>query len=107
MPEPAYVAAAIATAAAITFALRLLPFLVRGALRDSPLVADLGRWMPLGAVVVLAVSCLAAIDVTAPGYGAGQLAGVATTLAAHLWRRNAVLSIVAGTGVCVLVSTLW
>lgn len=106
MPSTGYLLAGVAIAAAITFALRLAPFGLAGVLRGSPLLADFGRWMPAGAVIVLAAYCLAQVDYAAPAHGAPQLAGVVATVAAHLWRRNAVLSILAGTGTCVLLSLL-
>ena len=68
------------------------------------MLADIGRWMPLGAVAVLAVYCLAQIDLTAPDPGLPELAGVAVTAAVHGWRRNVVLSILAGTAACMLLS---
>lgn len=104
MPSTAYLLAGIAIAAAVTVALRLAPFGLASVLRDSPLLADFGRWMPAGAVVVLAVYCMAQVDYAAPAHGIPQIAGVAATALAHLWRRNAVLSIVAGTAVCVALS---
>ncbi|UUW91094.1 AzlD domain-containing protein [Nocardioides sp. WV_118_6] len=106
MPEPGYVAGALAAAVAVTVALRALPFVAKAAVKDSPLLADLGRWMPLGAVTVLAVYGVSRIDLTGPDRGAGGLLGVAVTIAVHLWRRNLLLSIVAGTTVCVAVSSL-
>lgn len=104
MPSVGYLLAGVAVAAGITFALRLAPFGLATVLRDSPLLADLGRWMPAGAVTVLAAYCIAQVDFGAPAHGIPQLAGVAATAAAHLWRRNAVVSIVAGTAVCVALS---
>lgn len=69
-------------------------------MKDSALLADVGRWMPLGAVTILAVYCPSAIDITEPPHGVGELTGVAVTAAVHRWRSNAVLSIVAGTAAC-------
>lgn len=107
MPDGLYVSAALALAVAVTIALRALPFAMKNALRDSALVADLGRWIPLGAVTVLAVYCLSSIDLDAPGHGLGPVLGVAVTVGVHAWRRNAVLSILAGTMTCLLlVNTL-
>jgi hypothetical protein len=62
--------------------------------------------MPLGAVTILAVYCLSLIDLTGPTHGAGPLAGVAATVGVHVWRNNTVLSLVTGTTVCVVISTL-
>jgi branched-subunit amino acid transport protein AzlD len=57
-----------------------------------------------GAVTILAVYCLSLIDVTGPTHGAGPLTGVAVTVGVHAWRHNVVLSIVAGTAACLLVT---
>lgn len=101
MPEAAYVALALAVAIAITVTLRALPFLIRGALGDSPFLDDVGRWMPIGAVAILALFCLSRIDLGAAGHGVPQLAGIAATVGVHAWRRNPALSILTGTAVCV------
>lgn len=106
MPEPAYIATALACAVVITFALRAVPFAVRNAIRNSTLAGDLGRWMPLGAIAILAVYCLSTISLTGPSHGAGPIIGVVMTVGMHVWRRNAVLSIVVGTLACVLVTNL-
>ena len=104
MPDSLYIATALTVAVSITVALRAIPFIAKNAVKHSPLLADLGRWTPLGAVTILAMYCLAAIDITDPTHEAGPLAGVAVTAGVHVWRHNAVLSIVAGTGACLLVT---
>ncbi len=104
VPEPVYVAVALATAIAITVTLRAAPFVLKSRLNGSQLLADVGRWMPLGAVVILAIYALAGINVTGPGHGGPEIAGVAITVAVHLWRRNMVLSIMAGTAACLLLA---
>jgi branched chain amino acid efflux pump len=48
MPERFYIASALGVAVSITVALRTIPFVAKSAVKDSPLLADLGRWMPLG-----------------------------------------------------------
>lgn len=106
MAEPAYIATALACAVAITFALRAVPFAARSAIKNSALASDLGRWIPLGATVILAVYCLSTISLTGPSHGAGPIIGVVMTVGMHLWRRNAVLSIVVGTAACVLITNL-
>ncbi len=53
----------------------------------------------VGAITILAVYCLASIDTSGPHHGAPELAGVAVTVAAHLW-RNLILSLLTGTAVC-------
>ncbi|MFV8310517.1 branched-chain amino acid transporter permease [Mycobacteroides chelonae] len=106
MPEPAYIAVALVSAVVITFALRALPFAARNAIKNSELAADLGRWIPLGATAILAVYCLSTINLTGPSHGAGPIVGVVTTVGIHLWRRNAVLSIVVGTLACLIITNV-
>jgi branched-subunit amino acid transport protein AzlD len=106
VPSPAYIATGVGAAVAITVTLRAVPFGMKKAMKDSRLLDNLGRWMPLGAVTILATYCLATVDLTAPTHGVPELAGVVTTIAVHAWRRNAVLSIVAGTATC-LILTNW
>ncbi|VUZ27056.1 Uncharacterised protein [uncultured Comamonas sp.] len=102
-----YVALAIGCAAAITFALRALPFAIRETLKDSPLLAHLNAWMPLGVTVILVVYCLRMIDLHDTSLATARLAGVAATVAVHLWRGNLFLSLFAGTGVCVVLANGW
>jgi len=99
-------AAALAVAVAVTIALPAAPFALKGAIEHSALPTDVGRWMPLGAITILAVYCLAGIELSAPARGAPEVAGVLATVAVHGWRRNVVLSVVAGTAVC-LALTRW
>jgi branched-subunit amino acid transport protein AzlD len=100
VPDATYVAGALAVTVVITVALRAIPFALKNAVAGSALLADVGRWMPLGAITVLAVYCLAQIDRATPTRGLPELAGVAVTVAAHRWRRNVVLSILTGTATC-------
>ncbi len=55
----------------------------RTTLQESALLADVGRWMPLGAIAILAFYCLTKINLTPPDHGVADLAGVATTVAVH------------------------
>lgn len=104
MPDPLYVATALAVAVAITFTLRAAPFALGGVFERSQLLADVGRWMPLGAITIFAVYCLAGIDISAPSAAVPEIAGVVATVGVHAWRRNVVLSIVAGTAVCIVLT---
>lgn len=101
-----YIAAAIAISGLITWALRAVPFALLRPLRDSELLAYVGERMPLGVMVILAVYTLH--DVRPEMASAlPPLVALAVTVALHLWRGNAVLSLFAGTVVCtVLASTL-
>jgi branched-subunit amino acid transport protein AzlD len=64
VPDPGYVATALAVAVGITVTLRALPFAMKRAMEGSALLANVGRWLPLGAIAILAAYCLSTIDVT-------------------------------------------
>lgn len=100
-----YFFAAVAVSAVVTFMLRAVPFVVKTRLYGSALLENFGRWMPLGAMLILLAYCLHGVDWGSYGISVGYGFGLVTTIAVHLWRRNAVLSIMAGTVVCVALTT--
>ncbi|MDO4898725.1 MAG: AzlD domain-containing protein [Rothia sp. (in: high G+C Gram-positive bacteria)] len=104
MPSTSYILTAIALAAGITFALRLIPFGIKSALKGKALIENLARWIPMGAIICLGFYVLANIDYSSAETATPYLAGVAVTAALHLWKRNLALSLVAGTAVCVVLS---
>lgn len=108
MPDTGYLIAAVATAVAVTWALRALPFAVLTPLRSSPLVACLGTAMPVGVMVVLVVYTLRAFDPRVPDRAWPIVLALTFTVVLHLWRRNVLLSVFGGTAVhVVLASTLF
>jgi branched-subunit amino acid transport protein AzlD len=92
-----YLVAVVAVAAAITIALRAAPFAMTATLRSSALVADLGRRLPAGIMIILVVHLLRDVPLDSAPAGLRELVPVAVTVAVHLWRRNALLSMAAGT----------
>ncbi len=82
---------------AVTYALRLAPFVALATVRESAVVDYLARTMPLGVMAILVVYTLSEVEVTAWPHGLPEVAGVAVTAGLHLWWRNALLSIVGGT----------
>ncbi|KAE8763687.1 branched-chain amino acid transporter permease [Georgenia thermotolerans] len=106
MPSPDHILLTLLVIFAVTYALRLAPFLALRRVRDSALVSFLGRTMPLGVMAILVVYTLSSVDLTAAPHGLPELAGVVVTAALHLWRRNALLSIVGGTGTYMAVLAL-
>jgi branched-subunit amino acid transport protein AzlD len=105
VPEPAYVAAVVGVAAALTWGLRAAPFAVLGRMRDSVVVHHLSRHMPLGVMLILAAYTLRDIPTTTPMAALPIVAAVTVTVGLHLWRRNALVSILAGTAVHVALAT--
>ncbi len=107
MPDTAYLVAAAAVSAAVTWALRALPFTALTALRASKTIQYLRTRMPAGVMVILCAYTLRDLPVTHLR-AAAPLAALAVTIGLHLWRRSALLSVLGGTVVHVtLASTLF
>jgi branched-subunit amino acid transport protein AzlD len=104
VPDAAYLATAVAVAAAITWTLRALPFALLAPLRASPVVPYLATSMPAGVMAILVVHTLRHTALTVPPFGAAV--GLALAVALHLWRRNVVLSIFGGTAVHVALASV-
>ena len=108
MPDDGYVLAALATILVVTFGLRALPFLVIGPLRGSAFVQFLGRYMPVGIMLILVVYTLKDVSLGDRWHGVPELVALVVTVGLHLWRRNALLSILGGTALyVVLVNTVF
>ncbi|TDC91845.1 branched-chain amino acid ABC transporter [Saccharopolyspora aridisoli] len=103
MPDPMHIAGAVAVSVAVTWALRALPFAALAPLRSSATVHYLGARMPVGVMVILAVYTLH--DTQATAHAPTALSLVAT-IGLHLWKRDPVLSILGGTTVHVLLTSV-
>jgi branched-subunit amino acid transport protein AzlD len=99
VPDAGYLLAVIGVAAAITLALRAAPFAMVSALRSSRLVADLGRHLPAGIMIILVIYLLRDVPLDDARPGLRYLAAIAVTVGVHLWRGHALLSMAAGTAV--------
>ncbi|MFF0751916.1 branched-chain amino acid transporter permease [Streptomyces sp. NPDC004267] len=104
MPDTTYAVAAVLVAAAVTWALRALPFAALAPLRASSTVRYLSTRMPAGIMIILVVYCLPDLPVAEVRLVA-PLTALAVTVGLHLWRRNALLSILGGTTVHVLLAS--
>lgn len=102
-----YIAAMVAVAAAVTWALRALPFAILAPMRHSAVVRYLSTHMPLGVMAMLAIYTLRGHT----DGSARQLLwlGIAVTLTAglHWLRGHALLSILVGTTAYVGLMSVW
>lgn len=106
-PETWYLIAGVAIAGLITLALRALPFAALKPLRRSRFVQALGRWMPAGILLILAVTVLGGELRGHPDRLLPLAAATAVTVVVHLLgRRRALLSIAAGTACYVALVSL-
>jgi branched-subunit amino acid transport protein AzlD len=106
MADPAHIAAMVVVSAAITWILRALPFAVLAPMRRSAVVRYLSLHMPLGIMVMLAFYTVRDVPGAEAIHRWAALAALAVTVGLHLWRRNALLSIVGGTVLNVLIVSL-
>ncbi|HEV2372826.1 MAG TPA: AzlD domain-containing protein [Streptosporangiaceae bacterium] len=105
MPDTPYLLAAVAVASAVTWSLRALPFTVLARLRASAAVSYLRPRMPPGVMVILVVYSLRSLSLAGPAQALPDILALAATIGLHLWRRNAVLSILGGTAIHVALAT--
>ena len=82
----------------VTMATRFLPFLVFGENRKTPAwITYLGKVLPCAIMGMLVVYCLKEVTPLAYPYGIPELLGIVFVALLHLWKRNSLLSIGAGT----------
>ena len=89
------IVALLAFGTAIT---RFLPFvLFRNAAAVPRYVHYLGKLLPAAAISLLLVYCLRYISFTAAPHGMPEVIGILVVAALHIWKKNTLLSIAAGT----------
>lgn len=93
-----HAALTIAVVALVTAGLRFLPFLIFGEKRTTPpLVTYLGQVLPYAIMGMLVVYCLKEVSFLSGSFGIPELIGCAVVALLHIWKRNTLLSIGAGT----------
>ncbi len=83
--------------AAVTAAVRFLPFLIFGKRKTPTFVSYLGRVLPCAVMGMLVVFCFKNLSFLSSPFGAPELIAGAIVVGLHIWRRNTLLSILAGT----------
>ena len=82
---------------------RGLPYLLFGGKKDMPkTVSYLGNVLPAAIMIILVVYFLRNISFIAFPHGLPELISVAIVIAMQLWKKNNILSIIAGT-VCYMI----
>jgi len=89
----------IAVCALCTFAERFLPFAVFGGREVPGVVKYLGKILPMAVIAALVVYCMQGTSFSSLSGFVPQLAAAAVTAGLHLWKKNTLLSVAAGTAV--------
>ena len=85
------------------FATRLVPFVLFGRKRTVPrIVVFLGNVLPPAIIATLIVYCLKSVNLLAFPSGIPELISIAAVVLLHLWKRNTLLSVGAGT-ICYMI----
>ena len=88
----------IALCVLATMLTRFLPFLVFSQNKPTPeYIRYLGNFLPPAIFGMLVVYCLKNVNISAGSHGLPELIAIAVTVGLHLWKRQMLLSIAAGT----------
>ena len=97
----------IALCALATLLTRFLPFLIFSPQRPTPkYVQYLGKALPAAIFGMLVVYCLKNVSFLTGAHGLPELIAIAVTAGLHLWKRQMLVSIAAGTGCYMLLVQL-
>lgn len=88
----------IAVCAAATMLTRFTPFLIFSGKKPTPkYIQYLGKALPAAIFGLLVVYCLKDVDFTGGRHGIPEMISVAVTAGLHVWKKQMILSILAGT----------
>ena len=90
-----------------TMITRFLPFVVFSSKKPVPkYIQYLGKALPLAVFGMLVVYCLKNVSLLSGSHGIPEIIAIAVTAGLHLWKKQMLLSIAAGTFVYMLLVQL-
>lgn len=90
--------AILVVVAVCTLLTRALPFWLLGGRREVPgTVKYLGKVLPPAIMVILVVYCLKSVNIFVGSRGIPEFLAIGLVVLLHLWKKNTLLSIGAGT----------
>jgi len=103
MPTTMQALTIIAILAFGTALTRFLPFVFFPNAEAAPgYVHYLGKMLPTAAISLLVIYCFRHVELTAAPHGIPEVISIAVVAGLHIWRKNTLLSIAAGTVVYML-----
>lgn len=98
-------AALVAAMALTTMAIRFLPFLIFSR-NTPPYISYLGKVLPPAIIGMLVIYCLKDMSITSWPFGLPELIAAACVAGCQVWKRNSLVSILAGTVIYMLLVQL-
>lgn len=102
-----YIVAVTLLVWAITFSLRAAPFVFLSRVRESDMLAYLGRTMPAGVMLILVIFSLQDVTFASAESWVPAAVGVVATITLHLAFRKVLVSLLGGTGAFALALSLF
>ena len=90
-------AALVAVISLVTIGLRFLPFVIFRGRKTPAFIEYLGRVLPYAIMGMLVVYCLRGTAILTAPHGIPELTAAAIVVGLHVWKKNTLLSIIAGT----------
>lgn len=87
----------VAIAAAVTMLIRFLPFVIFHGRKTPEIITYYGKVLPPAIIGMLVVYCLKSTKILTGHHGIPELISCLLVVVLHKWRRNTLLSIIAGT----------
>ena len=88
----------IITMAIVTAFLRFLPFFIWNGKKKIPeVILYLGKVLPYSIMAMLVIYCLKSVKLTQIPFGIPEVLASLVVIFLHIWKRNTLVSIVAGT----------
>lgn len=106
MISSGYAALLVAVMAVFTMLTRFAPFLIFRKGKTPPYISYLGEVLPQAIIGMLVIYCLKDTTVTAAPFGLPELIATAAVVLLQIWKRNSLVSILAGTVVYMLLIQL-
>jgi len=92
-----YSLAIVTVIAVMTFVTRALPFAVFSRIKVPRPIEYLGKFLPYAVTTMLVVYCLKDVSILHWSHGLPEFIAIGATAALHLWKKNMMISISAGT----------
>lgn len=97
----------IAICALATMATRMIPFFLFKPGRSlPPYIQYLGKALPSAVFALLVVYCLKNVQLFSGNHGVPEAASLLVTIFIHVWKRNMLLSMAAGTICCMALTRI-